>query len=193
MEFKNRPNLAHKADGRIIWESRSVAVNGVVIIYLPDNPVPYVLASKRGPKSADYQGYMNLIAGYMDWDESGPEALYREAWEEVGIDLKSLVYPEKDKDCLWNEIINNNIEQPWHVKTEPDENRQNISLRYGAAFRMNESVLPELSLENNEVEGEVEHAEWLPVNQIDQHQWAFDHDKVIKEYLLKIGDHICNY
>jgi 8-oxo-dGTP pyrophosphatase MutT (NUDIX family) len=212
MEFKNRPNTAHivfkskfvnaiikffsklfKKSTRLVWESRSVAVNGVVIIFLPDNPIPYVLVSKRGPAAADYRGLMNLIAGYMDWDESGPEALYREAWEEVGIDLKSMVYPEKDKDCLWNEIISNNIEQPWHVKTEPDENRQNISLRYGAAFRMKESVLPELSLENNEVEGEVEHAEWLPANQIDQHQWAFDHDKVIKEYLVKIGDHFCNY
>jgi len=193
MKFNNRPNSSHKVGDRIIWESRSVAVNGVVILYLPDNPVPYVLVSSRGPKAADYQGYMNLIAGYMDWDESGPEALYREAWEEVGVDLKSLVYPEKEKDCLWSEIISNNIDQPWHVKTEPDENRQNISLRYGAAFRTKESVLPELSLENNEVEGEVEHAVWLPVNEIDQYQWAFDHDKVIKEYLVKIGDHICNY
>jgi hypothetical protein len=85
------------------------------------------------------------------------------------------------------------LEQPWHVKTEPDENRQNISLRYGVAVQMRDSVLPALSLENNEVEGEVENAMWLPVNELDQYQWAFDHDKVIKEYLVKIGDHICNY
>ncbi|RPH38637.1 MAG: NUDIX hydrolase, partial [Burkholderiales bacterium] len=182
MEFKSRPNKAHHIGDRIVWESRSVAVNGVVILYLPDNPVPYVLASRRGPKAADYHGCMNLLAGYMDWDESGPEALYREGWEEVGIDLKSLVYPEKDNDCLWSEIISNNIEQPWHVKTEPDENRQNISLRYGVALRMKDSVLPELSTENNEVEGEVDFAEWLPVNEIGDYIWAFGHDKVIKEY-----------
>lgn len=193
MEFNNRPNTAHKVGDRIVWESRSVGVNGVVILYVPGEKVPYVLVSKRGPKSADYQGYMNLIAGYMDWDESGPEALYREAWEEVGIDLRGLAYPEKYDDCLWSSIISNNLEQPWHVKTEPDENRQNISLRYGLAVRMKANILPALSLENNEVEGEVEHAGWLPVNEIDQYQWAFDHDKVIKDYLVKIGDHICNY
>lgn len=193
MKFNNRPNTAHKVGDRVVWESRSVAVNGVVILYVPGEKVPYVLVSKRGPKAADYQGYMNLIAGYMDWDESGPEALYREAWEEVGIDLKGLAFPQKYEDCLWSRIISNNLEHPWDVKTEPDENRQNISLRYGLAIQMKDSVLPELSLEHNEVEGEVEHAGWLPVNEIDQYQWAFDHDRVIKEYLVKIGDHICNY
>jgi 8-oxo-dGTP pyrophosphatase MutT (NUDIX family) len=161
----------------------------VVIIFLPDNPIPYVLVSKRGPAAADYRGLMNVIAGYMDWDESGTEALYREAWEEVGIDLRSLAFPQKDSESLWSDIINNRLEQPWHVKTEPDENRQNISLRYGLAIKMKESVLPKLSLEHNEVKGEVEDAIWLPVNQISNYSWAFEHDTVIKEYLARL-DHL---
>jgi len=191
MKFNNRPNTPHKVGDRIIWESRSVAVNGVVILYVPGKQVPYVLVSKRGPKSADYQGYMNLIAGYMDWDESGPEALYREAWEEVGLDLREFAYPEKNgqNSAFLDKVISNDLEQPWYVKTEPDENRQNISLRYGVALKMKESVLPELSLENNEVLGEVENAMWLPVNQLSNYSWAFEHDKVIKEYLARI-DHL---
>jgi 8-oxo-dGTP pyrophosphatase MutT (NUDIX family) len=193
MKFNNRPNLSHNVDGRIIWESRSVAVTGTVILYLPGEPAPFVLCSMRGPNAADYSGYMNLIAGYMDWDESGPEALYRETWEEVGLDLKSLVYPERDKDCFWVDIVGINLDQPWLVKTDPSENHQNISLRYGVALKMRDPVLPMLCLDYNEVPGEIEHAGWLRVNELDTFKWAFGHDKVIKEYLVQIGDHICNY
>jgi 8-oxo-dGTP pyrophosphatase MutT (NUDIX family) len=209
MKFKNIPNSSHlvptnkffnfiigllsrifKKSFRMVWDSRSVAVNGVIILFKHGNPIPYVLASIRGPKAADYTGSMNLVAGYLDRNEDGTQALYREAWEETGLDLKTLAYPERDSDCIWSEIIANNLEQPWHVKTDPYENRQNISLRYGIAIVLKEGQdLPLLSLSNNEVHGEVEYAEWLPVNQIDNYIWAFGHDKVIKNYLSKI-DHL---
>ncbi len=189
MEFNNRPNeriYAHLT-GEEVWKSRSVAVNGVVIIFIPNHDIPYVLASRRGPNAADFQGDMNVIAGYLDWDETGDEALVREAWEEVGINLTEFAYPEVDEDSPWHSMIDNSLLIPWEVNTDPALNHQNVSLRYGLAVVLKESKWPDLSLVNNEVEGEVSEAWWMPVNEIKNYKWAFDHDVVIKDYLARIG------
>ena len=192
MEFKNTPNCSYlvelpKGKEKTVWESRSVAINGCIIIFLPNHKTPYVLASRRGPNSADYQGMMNLIAGYLDWDETGTEALYREAWEEVGLDLKRFAFPEGE-DAGWYDIATNDLLNPWQVETDPNNsNRQNVSLRYGFICRLKEPRFPDLSLANNEVDGEVSEAWWMPVNEINKHEWAFNHDKVIKDYLAQNG------
>jgi 8-oxo-dGTP pyrophosphatase MutT (NUDIX family) len=190
IKFHNRPNkfytvIDENGKEKIVWESRSVAVNCVVIGVLETSIGkakafdPFVLVSKRGHNAADYQGKLNIVAGYLDWDENATEALLRESWEECGIDVIDFVKK--------NQILMYDLDQPWHVKTEPDENRQNISLRYGVA--VTGKSLPTLSLEHNEVVGEVEEAWWMSVNNIDDYDWAFGHDKVIKEYLKK-GKHL---
>ena len=181
MKFKNRPNLRHELpDGRVIWESRSVAVNGVILATIKDNiDDVYILCSKRGPAVEDLPGLMNLVAGYMDWDETGPEAFIRECWEEVGLNIYDIVLDKKYK------VLQSNLIQPWTVVTEPNQNKQNISLRYGLVFEA-ESVedLPELSLEHNEVVGEAEDPMWLPLSQFQSYpNWAFGHDHVIINYL----------
>lgn len=183
MKFKNRPNKCHQItdeDGtRTVWESRSVAVNGVIIIttkYLG----PHVLVSKRGKNAADFFGFLNVVAGYLDWDETGKEAFFRETWEECGLDLEKLMRE--------NEVLHVHINDPWQVKTDPSANRQNVSLRYGLSiFCSNEDdKLPALSLENNEVEDEVESCWWMPIDEIDNYKWAFKHDQVIKDFISYI-------
>jgi len=175
MEFKNRENPSHKIGDKIIWESRSVAVNLVVLIVRNFYSDPYVLVSKRGPKAADYQDYYNLVAGYLDWDETGTDAVIRETWEEFGLNL-----PEIMKE---NTILRSNLEQPWHVKTDPASNQQNVSLRYGVKILTRKANLPLLNIENNEIEGEVEDPQWMPLSKISNYKWAFDHDLLIKEYI----------
>ena len=177
MKFNNRENTAHKIDGRIIWESRSPAVNIVVIMTPTLNPEPYVLVAKRGPKAADYHGFFNLIAGYLDWDENATQAIYRETWEEVGLYLDDLIFDSGNK------VLQNDLNQPWFVQTNPDENHQNVSLRYGIKLLTTNPKFPDLSVEHNEVEGEVEDPQWMPISKIDKYEWAFNHDKVIKDYL----------
>lgn len=183
MKFNNRPNTLHKVGDKNIWESRSVAVNGVILLYffVPGSIVfnfsgIYVLVSKRGPNAADYQGKYNLVAGYLDWNEDGRQALVRETWEETGLDLESLL------DNPSYNIIQSDLDNPWHVKTDPSANRQNISLRYGIKLSSSDNSMPTLSVEHNEVDGEVEDPQWMPVKDIDEHEWAFGHDDVIKEY-----------
>lgn len=182
MDFKNRPNESYVVETspgsqKLVWESRSTAVNLVILM---NNGIAedHVLVSQRGPNAADYQGKWNVIAGYLDWDETGPEAAIRECWEEVGFNL-----PEFMKNGA---VLKNNLDQPWHVKTDPSANRQNISLRYGVYLKADGKEFPWLSLKNNEVKGEVSTALWMPISDIDKHEWAFGHDQVIKDYLSRI-------
>jgi 8-oxo-dGTP pyrophosphatase MutT (NUDIX family) len=177
MKFNNRANLVHKVNGKLVWESRSVAVNLVVIMLPIYTMKPHVLVARRGPKAADFRGSYNLIAGYLDWDETGTQAATRETWEEVGIDLQDFF---RNKDYL---ITKNDLSHPWFVKTDPSSNRQNVSLRYGLRIITKNKSFPEFDLSNNEVVGEVEDPQWMPVEEISNYEWAFDHDQVIEDYL----------
>ena len=196
MKFNNKENPVHivfkskfinniikliskifKRSTRIIWESRSVAINFVLIMTSSKTKIPYVLVSRRGLNAADYRGLFNVVAGYLDQNESGAEAVARETWEEVGFDLSSLF---KNKKYI---ITQNDLNQPWYVKTNPLENRQNVSLRYGLKVIMPRGKFPDLNLENNEVEGEASDPQWMLISEIDNYKWAFGHDQVIKDYL----------
>lgn len=178
MKFNNKPNKSHNINGEIVWVSRSVAVNCVVLIKRKSNEVPEVLVSKRGPNAADFQGLMNVVAGYLDYNETGTEAVYRETWEECGVNLEKL--------AMENTIKRIDLLEPWYVNTRPTENKQNVSLRYGVYIHLDTDEYPDLSLEHNEIVGEVSEVWWLPINMIDQYDWAFNHDKTIKEYVSKV-------
>jgi len=178
-KFKNTPNKSYHIGGKEIWHSRSAAVNLAILIWTYNLEGPYVLASKRGPTAADNRGKMNLVAGYFDWDESGEEAIYRETWEECGIYLPDII---KSAEA----IISNDLDNPWYTNTKPTENRQNISLRYGIAVILKTNELPALSTEYNEQPGEVEDPMWIPIEDIHNYQWAFNHDQVILDYFKRI-------
>lgn len=174
-KFKNKPNQPHKLeDGRILWESRSVAV--VACIVAKCEGELYVLANKRGTGTMDNGGKWNLPCGYLDWDETGTEAVIREVYEETGIDL--------DKYIGEYSLMCNHLKEPWFVNTSTKENRQNVALRYGCVIRVNE--LPEVTDGHSEL-NEVEEIQWIHRDDIDNYEWAFNHDDVTKIYLDKVG------
>ena len=181
--FKNRPNeLVTTTDGRKIWASRSVAVVMVAIAQIltgKNHAEIYVAIGKRGKAMPDKSGFWNLPCGYLDFAEAGYEAAKRESWEEIGLNVDEILNEK--------EVIFTHLDQPWHVKSEPDENRQNVTLRYGFFFKSIES-LPKLIANNCCEENEVEEALWVNMKDLDKYEFAFGHDKVIKNYWNMLGE-----
>lgn len=173
LKFNNRHNTQHIINGRVVWESRSAAALCVVLLYKGNDT--YVLVSERGIGSPNYVGKMNLVAGYLDWDENGTECVCREAWEETGFDL--VKYKNKFK------VQFSSLNDPWDVNTDHNDNElQNVSLHYGIVLKMEDEDLPELTNKYNEVPHETENPMWMLISDIDKYQWAFKHDKVIFKY-----------
>lgn len=180
MVFKNRPNTVHKLEnGEVVWDSRSVAVTCVIMAWCEDDYSPYVLISKRGTKAADSIGKWNCVCGYLDKDESGTDAAIRETWEEVGLNLVELMNTKDN--------VTEHLEQPWFVNHKPDENRQNVTLRFGISFGEDDfNSLPKLTTKYNEIEGEVETPMWVSFNDIKNYDFAFGHDRIINDYFKLI-------
>ena len=139
LKFNNKENeIIHTKDGRTLWNSRSVAVSTVLIIVV--NGVEYILLIKRGSGVPDFVGYWANVTGYLDWNENATEAIYREMYEEAGLDVKSLIESGK--------ILFGSFEHPAHVETNPNSKRQNVSLRYKLVLELDS--LPEVFVDEPE-------------------------------------------
>ena len=153
------------------WFSRSMACATCVLLRDTDTGKWYVLASKRGSGTPDYQGYWNLPCGYLDYNEDDVDCAIREVREETGIELNRhrMVYVGRS--------------------SSPYENRQNVVIFFAAIVHASKKSLP-FSFENME-DHEVEGAQWLPIEKRDSLMWAFDHDKLL-EKILKRYSHLIN-
>jgi hypothetical protein len=171
---ENLPHLVSYPDGKekTVWVSRSVALHGILILRVDD--IDYLLVTKRSDKCPDEVGKYANVTGYLDWDESGINGLKREYWEEVGLYF--------DKYLSKDNLIYGDLDQPFSVKTEPTANRQNVTLRYGFAFKCER--LPRLNFGE-----EVSEAYWSPVADVltmidkDPKQYAWDHSEIISKFL----------
>ena len=157
-------NFPVQHEGKTYWISRHVAVT--CFVFAPVNGEWCVLANQRGLDTPDFQGYWNCPCGYLDFDETTAHAAIRETYEETGIVL-------------------NNVSL-WKVMDSPKENRQNIVFRYYA-------IVPNAIKPNSDTElrggesNEVLAVSWIPVKMLDQHQWAFNHDKAIRDLMKELN------
>jgi 8-oxo-dGTP pyrophosphatase MutT (NUDIX family) len=171
-KFNNIHNKCYKVDGKEIWESRSCAVVGIVIL-LKDFEF-YVLINKRGIGAAPPQGKFNLCCGYIDFFENSIQALTREIYEECGISIDEILQN--------NKILIQYLNQPFFVNTDPKENRQNISLTYALVFASDE--FPKTTNEYSEP-NEIEDIQWVNIKDIDKYDFAFNHNEIIKIFYKK--------
>jgi 8-oxo-dGTP pyrophosphatase MutT (NUDIX family) len=173
MKFKNKPSeKAILQDGRTVYLSRSVAVVGTICLF--KDKVPYFLIGKRGKGSADFQGLYNLVCGYLDFDEDSSEAFVRETYEETGVNILDV-----KKSC--KKIIHNFTKEVWDVKTEPNENRQNISIHHGLVGVVKE--LPITNISNEVEQDEVEEVLWVSYDEINNYEFAFNHLERIEKFV----------
>lgn len=198
MQFNNRDNEEIVLpDGRKIWLSRSCAVTSIVIIEVarPLRKKKYfLLTGVRGKNTPDFQGYRSCPCGYLDWDESLKGAAVRETWEETDFWLPvawnpTVNYPLAPQDpesekvpmkVVYDEYTSG---QPFHVSSNPDANRQNVTGSFGIVLQVKSlKHLPEISGINvNRPEDdyeEVASADWIPMEEVVQgkHEFAFNHD-----------------
>lgn len=161
--FKNKPNIQHIThDGREIWESRSVAIVPIIMAYSNDGI--HILAQKRS-KLMDFPEMWTLPCGYLDWDETGWDAVRREVFEETSF----LIDKHIDK------LKRSNNRKPIDVNTNIDENLQNVALIYKLCFYFDK--LP-LYVEKHKTSETLE-VKWIKLKDIHNYEWAFNHDKLI--------------
>ena len=151
--MKNFPIIKN---GKEYWISRSVSVVRFVFANV-DNEL-CVLANKRGSGTPDYQGYWNCPCGYLDWDETLVQAVQREVKEECGIDI--------------------NLLRMVGIDSDPKSNKQNVSVHYYAFYTGDLT----LSIGEGGEENETEDMKWIPVDEVKNYQWAFNHGHLIKKY-----------
>ena len=160
--FKNVENSkVMDSDSKEYWISRAVAVVVIPLFRLPDGSVQ-VPTGIRSNTTPDQHGKAGLVCGYLDWNESAFEAVKREAWEELGVDLGA--YFRQDEEP-----------QPCFVQSHPSQDdRQNVTLRY--RFMIDVEELPELKTSK-----EVDHCLWIRDHHNYKAQCAFNHASLISE------------
>lgn len=146
--------------GKEYWYSRAVAT--VPFVFCKNKEDKWcVLANKRGEGTPDFQGYWNAPCGYLQFHVTGEENCSKETFEETNVK----VAPEKFK--------------LFGVETNPSNNRQNVSLRYYAL--LDGTIDDYQTNSNNSEKNEVADIKWIPLDEVDNYEWAFGHNNMIKE------------
>ena len=156
---------AYKCIGKpkTIFNGRFVAVSGFV--YAIVNGKYSILANLRGTGTPDYQGCWNAVCGFLERYENSKEGIAREILEECGFQI--------DVDDL--KIV--------HIETEPEEcNNGNVTIRHRAFL---DKIIPQYVEKEGGEENEVENVKWIPIDDIDNYKWAFNHRQTIELYAPK--------
>jgi len=171
VKFKSTPNRCINVNGEEIWISRSVTV--LPVLFFDKAGDRYVPLGLRGQDLPNGVGQWGLPGGYLDYDETATQAVYREVWEELGLDIPQLV-----KDFPFE----GNLNHPYEVHSAPHR-RQNVTLKYALMFHLGNAELPKLNPQVSQ--GEVVEAKWVPVKQALNMQLAFNHHEVIQDCLAR--------
>lgn len=146
-----------------VFSGRFCAVSG--FIYAIVDGKYCVLTNLRGPGTPDYQGYWNAPCGYLERYENSKEGIAREILEECGFQI--------DTDDL--KVI--------YVETEPEEcNNGNVTIRHTSFLG---KIIPHYIDKEGGEENEVDSVKWIPIDDIDDYKWAFNHRKTVEKYAPK--------
>ena len=160
--MNNHP-LINPETGEVEWVARNIAALVMVTGY-DKKGESYVLANKRGPNTPDpeFRGCWCMPCGYLDYNETIREAAAREVFEETGIKIipKNLIL--------------------FYINDIPEEDkRQNVTFRYHYIVK---DYIEDIKLTSkNSEEKEVSDIKWIPMKEVKDYKWAFNHDKIIEE------------
>jgi len=168
-------NFEFTHEGKTYWYSRSMATASFVFFHDLTLNKWYVLANQRGPGAPNENGKWNCICGYLDHNEGIKDCAYRELYEETGIDI----FKGKNKPEL-------NL---FRISDDPkDSSRQNVTFQFVGVVEFSSGTIEDwkakTSLKHMEP-GEVSDIQFIPVEDIFNYKWAFGHEKIFKNFLLK--------
>ena len=152
-------NFSVKHEGKTYWIARNMAVSCFVFTII--NGVWHILANKRGKNTPDYQNMWNCPCGYLDYDETTAQAAMREVYEETGVKLTSVKF--------------------WCFNDSVTENRQNVTFRYYTII--SDPQITNISKNTRDRGGELDEVDtvsWIPIRDLHEYSWAFDHDTLIR-------------
>jgi len=144
--------------GTTLWSGRYCAV--AAFVFRRVEGIWLVLANLRGSGTPDYQGYWNAVCGFLEANEDAQHGCSREIFEETGYEIK----PEKFLQV--------------YTQTDPEtSNNGNVTLRH-IAICFEHELGPQKKPEGGE-ENEVDDVKWIPIDEIHNYKWAFNHEKTI--------------
>ena len=152
--------------GQEFWYSRACAATHFVFCKNTEGKW-CILANKRGIGTPDFQGFWNASCGYLDFNESGEQCAQRETYEETGlfVPLEEIKF--------------------WNVNTHPSANKQNVTLRYVSVLHDKNCDTFKMATDNSE-ENEVAEIKWIPIDEVENYGWAFNHKEIILSVFNKI-------
>jgi ADP-ribose pyrophosphatase YjhB (NUDIX family) len=153
-------NFPVQVDGREFWISRSVSVEG--FIFTKDNGIR-ILANKRGKGCPNNVGKWNCPCGYLDYDETIKQACTREVKEETNLTLDP-----SSLQFLW-------------IDSNPRGKTQNISVAFWS-YKDTYSYQT-VTGEFGEPD-EVDEVEWIGLDELENYDWAFEHNYSIMRIAL---------
>ena len=129
-------------------------------------PRYFVLAEKRGPGCPDEIGKYACPGGYLDRDENLYGNVTRETKEETGVNVNFKAYIDR-------------------VDSNPKSNMENVTTIFFSIMPMlkqeYECQFSKLLNEKNEVDEIC----FIPYDEVDNYEWAFGHDRIIRELYEK--------
>lgn len=144
--------------GKTLWSGRYCAV--AAFIFRRIDGRWSILANLRGSGTPDYQGCWNAVCGFLEANETAQQGCSREVFEETGYEIK----PEKFLQV--------------YTQTNPEtSNNGNVTLRHIAIITEKENLVRELPKGGEE--NEVDDVKWIPISQVANYKWAFNHEKII--------------
>ena len=159
-------NFPINHEGKTYWIARNVAV--ACFVFAKINNTWCVLANQRGFGSADFQGMWNAPCGYLDYGETTAQAAIREVYEETGVKLSSVDF--------------------WEVQDDPTAHLQNVTFRYYSIIENPTQEMLDLSIEDRGGEqNEVGAIAWIPLDQLNEFKWAFNHGEIINQAAYELG------
>lgn len=147
--------------GKQFWFSRTVGISHAVFAK-NNNDMWCVLAKKRGVANSSFTHLWTLPCVYLNFHQTGEQAAQKETYEStnVFVRLKNIHF--------------------FNALTSPSVNKQNVELQYYTIINdvTTENMPTSLVHTNERVSEQVE---WIPMNEIQKYNWAFNHDDVIME------------